>query len=633
MCGICGAVGFQDGQAMVRRMNRAMLHRGPDSEGFFDRGIAHLGIRRLKIIDLHTGDQPIYNEDRTIVLVFNGEIYNFRDLQRELQAFGHRFATRSDTEAIVHAYEEWGTDCPRHLRGMFAMAVLDCRPLEGKPSSVGRQRLFLARDRLGIKPLYVWGEGGRLLFASEVRALLASGTVPRSLSAAGIYTYLGFGSVQEPLTMFEGVTSLPPGSWVQYEIGQDELVATAGSYWQPPVSGGDEVEVEQLRERLAGAVQSHLVSDVPLGAFLSGGLDSGAIVALASASREQPLRTFTLGFDRWPDDESRLAGTTARRWNTDHRLRVITSGEVLEDLPCAIAAMDQPTVDGINTWYVSREARRDGLTVALSGVGGDELFAGYPSFRQVPALKRLPQPGRYFPFRHLWEDALAGLPGQADSSRKLGAILDGQTPFGHPYFAVRGLFTHGQIMKILNREASDILVPGHNGWDQWRETNLMQMNVAARYDDVGEVSWLELSQYMRSTLLRDTDMMSMAHSLEVRVPLLDHPLLESVLTIRGRRKLNRGQSKPLLVESIRGMLPPEVVRNPKQTFTLPFEFWMREHLSSEVGGRLRDTSELLMAWLKPAAVAGIWNDYIRGRTNWARPWALYVLDEWMRKNL
>lgn len=634
MCGICGVVGFDDGLSLVRRMNRAMIHRGPDSEGFLDYGNIAMGVRRLRIIDLNTGDQPIYNEDGTVAIIFNGEIYNFQELCHELKDHGHIFKTRTDTETIVHAYEQWGPDCLSHLRGMFAFAIWDSR-LQSQDGKLckGNRQIFLARDRLGIKPLYIWQDGYKLMFASEVRALLASREIQKRLSADGLYTYLALGSVQEPLTLIEGVTSLPPASWMHVVFKDGKLEIKQERYWYPPPSMSGHHEQEEVKAWLADAVSSHLMSDVPLGAFLSGGLDSGAIVALGSQALRKPMCTFNLAFDNWLADERRLARLTAERWQTDHQCRIITHEEILTDIPKAIANMDQPTVDGINSWYVSREARRSGLTVALSGVGGDELFAGYPSFRQVPHLKRLPHLGRWLKILPGWDNGWGWLPGSPDSRRKLLAFLSDEMPINHPYFAIRGLFTQPQIKNLLKPAVNEQLEVKDNPLKWWWNEVCSQVKLASQYDAIGEVSWLEISQYMRSTLLRDTDMMSMAHSLEVRIPFVDHPLVERILSISGKEKLGRGQPKALLVGALRNLLPPEVISSPKRTFTFPFEIWLRNGLSQKIREYFQDLSQGLVSWVNPVAVDGIWQDFEHGRTNWARPWALYILDSWIQQNL
>lgn len=623
MCGICGAVGLEDGGRAVRGMNACLVHRGPDSAGYLEAGKVALGVRRLRIIDLQTGDQPIYSQDRRRAIVLNGEIYNFRQLRAELEGLGHRLATQSDTEVVLHAYEEWGLECLARLRGMFALALYDTEP----------GSLLLARDRLGIKPLYLWHDGRRLLFASEVRALLACGSLPGALSPAGLVSYLAFGSVQEPLTMIDGVTSLTPGSWLQVIPGPDGLQIRSGRYWYPPAADDpDAATTDEVHCWLADAVGSHLVSDVPLGAFLSGGLDSGSVVALGTEALGSPLCAFTLAFDGWAGDERHQAALTARRWSSQHQVRVIGSDEILADLGRALAAMDQPSVDGINTWYVSREAKRAGLTVALSGLGGDELFAGYASFRLVPRLKRLQRllPGAYHGL--LPRGALAWLPGRARSLSKLAGLLSGDTFFDHPYFLVRSLLAPSQVRGLLNAGVVERLAATGTPLELWQRNVEEQVRLAADYDPVGEVSWLELSQYMRSTLLRDADAMSMAHSLEVRVPFVDHILVEKVLPVGGWRKLG-DRPKPLLAAALGDRLPSGIVAGKKRTFTLPFEKWLRGSLADLVGGTLRDLPEQLAPWVDASGAHRLWVQFERGRTTWARPWAMFVLAHWARRNL
>jgi asparagine synthase (glutamine-hydrolysing) len=620
-------VGFDRAAVPVSLMNARLVHRGPDSEGSLDSGRIALGIRRLRIIDLNTGDQPIYSHDRRRAVVLNGEIYNFRSLRTELEALGHRFATRSDTEVVLQAYEEWGLECLPRLRGMFAFAIYD----RGIGQETGS--LLLARDRLGIKPLYLWHDNQQLLFASEVRALLASGSIPRVLSAAGLYTYLAFGSVQEPLTMIDGVTSLPPGSWLHVAPGPDGLQIKSGEYWHPPaVDDRAHPEPDEVYRWLADAVSSHLISDVPLGAFLSGGLDSGAVVALGSEALGGPLCAFTLGFDGWAGDEREQAALTAQRWASHHQVRTLGSDDVLADLGEALAAMDQPTVDGINTWYVSREARRAGLTVALSGLGGDELFAGYVSFRVVPRLRRI---------QHLLPRALQGLPSEGLLSRllqparglhKLSGLLSEDLFFDHPYFLVRSLLAPHQVRGLLHPDVLERLSGDDAALELWRQHVDAQIRVAETYDPVGAVSWLELSQYMRSTLMRDADAMSMAHSLEVRVPFVDHVLVEHVLPLGGERKLGR-HPKPLLVDALGDRLPPSIVARKKKTFTLPFEKWLREDLAALVGNTLIDLPEQLLPWVEAGGARRLWAQFEQGSTTWSRPWTLFVLAKWVQRYL
>ena len=632
MCGICGVAGLDEAARVTRAMNACLVHRGPDSAGYLDAGRLALGVRRLRIIDLDTGDQPIYSHERRRTIVLNGEIYNFAQLRAELAALGHRFATRSDTEVVLRAYEEWGLACLPRLRGMFALALYDGTGGD----EPGGGSLLLARDRFGVKPLYLWHDGRRLLFASEVRALLGSGVIRRELSAAGLYTYLAFGSVQEPLTMIDGVVSLPPGSWLKVAPGREGLAIESGTYWRPTgAQDPDDPGPENVYRSLSGAVACHMVSDVPLGAFLSGGLDSGAVVALGTEALGSPLSTLTLGFDGWADDERSLASLTAQRWASRHQVRVLGARDALADLPQALAAMDQPSIDGINTWYVSREARRAGLTVALSGLGGDELFAGYPSFRLVPRLKRLYEARQRIPGagqRLLSGGSLLLLRDGPRGGHKLAGLLSGDLFFDHPYFLVRCLLTPRQVGQLLQPAVLESLDGGDEALGLWRRHAGEQIRVAEDYDSAGEVSWLELSQYMRSTLLRDADAMSMAHSLEVRVPFVDHVLVERVLPILARYKLGR-QPKPLLVAALGDRLPPGVLAKKKRTFTLPFEQWLHEDLAAPVGDTLTALPEQLALWVDAGRARRVWTEFTHGGGTWCRPWALFVLAEWMRRNL
>ncbi|MCX6053860.1 MAG: asparagine synthase (glutamine-hydrolyzing) [Chloroflexi bacterium] len=628
MCGICGAISNGDVKDVVRTMNRTMIHRGPDSEGYLDADPIHLGARRLKIIDLNTGDQPIYNEDHTIAVVFNGEIYNFLQLYNELQNYGHVFDTHSDTEVIVHAYEEWGEKTPEHLQGMFAFAVFDGRSELGEIENK-QPRLFLARDRLGIKPLYIWQDSKNLFFASELRALMSSGYIQKKLSIEGLYTYLAFGSVQEPLSIIDGIFSLPPASYFHIEFENSELQIRQGHYWSLSKPANLEPSSEEIRSWLSDAISSHLTSDVPLGAFLSGGIDSGSIVAIGSQILDKPMKTFTLGFDKSPMDERESAKATAHLWHTEHSSRAISTQDFFYDLPDALSAMDQPTVDGINSWYVSREAKRAGLTVVLSGLGGDELFAGYPSFSLTRRLKSLPSPMPWLKFLPGWDRGWPILPGLPDTRRKLAAYLIGETPLPHPYFSVRGLFTKPQIESLLQSPAVNQL-QSSKIMHIWLKAVSEEVRTASQYDSVGEVSWLELSQYTRSTLLRDTDMMSMAHSLEVRVPFLDHLLVDRIMAVDGEFKHNQPYPKSMFINSVKDLLPAENINLKKRTFTFPFENWLHKEGIGKLDDRALTT---LHPWFKIESLQEIEHQFTRNETNWSRPWSLYVLSEWIQRNL
>jgi asparagine synthase (glutamine-hydrolysing) len=635
MCGICGIVGVEEpreAESVVRRMMAALAHRGPDDEGFcFARPVA-LGIRRLSIIDLPGGHQPVWNEDQTLAVVYNGEIYNFRELRAALEADGHRFRTRSDTEVIVHAYEAWGKDCVLHLRGMFAFAILE---MPGGPSG-GAERIFLARDRLGIKPLYYAAADGAFLFASEVRALLASGRLTAELSPSAVTSYLLFGSVGEPTALIRGIGSLPPGHRMIISVKSPRFEPE--TYWEPFVaerhagraaSNSAETAPKRVRALLSEAVEGHLIADVPLGIFLSSGIDSTALAALASR-KHGGIHTFTVVFPEQDYSEAEVARQTAQRLGTDHRELRLSGEDMQARLDEAVAAFDQPSMDGINSYFVSWAARQAGLKVALSGLGGDELFGGYSTFRSTPRVESLTDLARWVPapLRSLTAESLRKTSRRRpDATGKLAAAWDLPDALPHPYFFTRALFTpEGARALLLDAETSWAA----NSWWAWLSEATRQ---ASAFDSFARVSWLEMRSYMANTLLRDTDAMSMSHSLEVRVPFLDHPLVEYVLALPASAKRGRGIPKALLVEALEDLLPREILAQRKRTFTFPWQNWLRGPLRERVASGLADWAPALGEILDRQRVAGVWQDFLGGRTSWSRPWSLYVLNEWARKHL
>src|SRR5436309_3798689 len=449
VCGICGvafASRTAEAESRVRAMTAAMRHRGPDDEGFLAGnprapGLA-LGMRRLSIIDLAGGHQPIWNETKDVAVIFNGELYNYRDLRERLSLFGHRFTTQSDTEILVHAWEEWGEDALTELRGMFAFALLDLR---GRYATA--PILFLARDPLGIKPLYYTQTPDGFAFASEVRALLASGAATKRISQDALTAYLLFGSVSEPVTLLEGVFSLPPGHRMLFHVPERRRTPRPRPWWDPALSPTARdtrkprdlsSAAKKLRPLLEEAVRAHLIADVPVGLFLSSGLDSGAIAALAA--REQAgIQSFTLTFPGTAHDEAELARVIANRCKTKHSEVPLNGEAVLARLDEALAALDQPTMDAINTYFVSWAARKVGLKVALSGLGGDELFAGYQTFADTPRLSRFIRTSWFVPAvaRRLTEPlvaALAGKRGSPDAGSKAAAAWVSPDVLPHPYF-------------------------------------------------------------------------------------------------------------------------------------------------------------------------------------------------------
>ena len=648
MCGICGIIGSGNddlAESRVREMTRRIEHRGPDEDGFLVRRRAALGMRRLSIIDLGGGSQPVFNEDGTIGIVFNGEIYNFPELRSTLESRGHRFRTHSDTEVIVHAYEEWGERCSEYLRGMFAFALWDGRGTQKSGEAGGR--ILLARDRLGIKPLYYAAAEGTLLFASEVRALLASGAIPRKLARESVEAYLLFGSVVEPMTLVEGIFSLPPGHSL-FVACDSPLAAKPVPYWNLADSARKAAQnapsdldsaARAVRPMLEEAVRSHLMADVPLGIFLSSGLDSTALAALAARERSD-LHTFTVTFSERDFSEATIASQTAKRLGTEHRELIVTPDEMAARLPEAVTALDQPSMDGVNTFFVSWAARQVGLKVALSGLGGDEIFGGYNTFRNTPRIAKLAMLAGAFPLgARAWmaetvvEWSRRGRnPKRSDILRKVAAVWGTPKAFPHPYFFTRMLFTPRQIdllsspAALARRRAGGSARP----WAAWLAQTVEQ---AEQLSGDSAVSCLELRTYMLDTLLRDTDAMSMSHSLEVRVPLLDHPLVEFVVGLPDSAKRRGEMPKALLAEALKDLLPEEVVRQPKRTFTFPWDRWLHGPLGLQVAIRLGGLTPSLAELLDASIVQSIWRSFLLQRTGWARPWSLYVLNEWIRRNL
>src|SRR5229473_10581 len=575
MCGIFGIVSREGdvSRDVLARALKCLAHRGPDDSGAAvvecNAGAhSHLGLAhtRLSIIYLSPlGHQPMQDPVSGNWIVFNGEIYNFRELRKELEAAGVEFKSHSDTEVILAAYRVWGESCLTRLGGMFAFALWDAP----------RKRLLLARDPMGIKPLYYHQSEQNFIFASEVRTLLQTGLVPRKADSTGVLSYLAFGSVYEPWTIVEGVMSVPPGHVLTVENGS----LSSRAYWNPlqassrtesdASSGNGIATADQLPAVLRDAVLSHLVSDVPVGVFLSGGIDSSALVAILSQNSVR-ASTFSLVFQEEEFNEGKYSREVARRFGTEHHEIPVSQQDTLAVLPEALCAMDQPTIDGINTYLVSAKTRAAGVKVALTGLGADEMFAGYSNFRRVPRMEAFSKQFGRLPrlARQPLAASLVRFAGKGDRSRKLAELATGHDSIVHPYFLVRTLFGASE------REA--LFGPGLEDSERALE-GVLRESIArsSTLDPVNRVSYLESHFYMRNTLLRDSDSMSMAHGLELRVPYLDRPMVEACFRIPGSKKLNGDSPKSLLLASLGVELPREIVNRPKRGFTLPFERWLR----------------------------------------------------------
>jgi asparagine synthase (glutamine-hydrolysing) len=648
MCGIFGIVGKNAIVApdLLERATNSLAHRGPDDSGTIllrkstpvpvEIG---LGNRRLAILDLSPlAHQPMYDAKTGNWIVYNGEIYNFREVRKELEQADTRFISHSDTEVVLKAYATWGEQCLTKFRGMFAFAIWDAR----------RHCLFLARDPMGIKPLYYFQSNTHFLFASEVRTLLGTGLVPRLIDPSGLVNFLTFGSAYDPLTLIKGIHALPPGHTLVWENGDvslsqywdlidDEVesqevgkTSKQGSGACDFASGEEEQSaLTRLQPILEDVVRLQLVSDVPVGIFLSGGIDSSALVSILSRSGVTPA-TFSIVFREAEFSEALYSRAVARKFRTDHHEINVSEDDLFATIPDALKAMDLPTMDGVNTYFVSREARRAGVKVALSGLGGDEIFGGYSSFRTVPRLERFAQLWSHLPSaaRMSLSSIFSVLVPQNDQNRKLISLGRDNGGLLHPYFLTRMLFTPSQRDLLFSSVKGAIIKAS-------ADSQRLALQRALALDPVNRVSYLESRCYMLNTLLRDADFMSMSQGLEVRVPLIDHQLAKAVLALPGKWKLNRTPKK-LLVESLAGSLPDEIVHRHKRGFTMPFDRWMRQELRSEIESVLtakRVDNGPLGGTLVGGRVHDIWQQFIEGTISWSRPWALYVLQRWCDQHL
>jgi asparagine synthase (glutamine-hydrolysing) len=632
MCGIAGLLktesnGF-DLAAVATRVLPHLDHRGPDDRGLMvvAEGRCAFVHTRLSILDLSpAGHQPMATPDGRYWITYNGEIYNFRELRRQLLDQGEQFASQSDTEVILKLYARCGADCLAQLRGMFAIAIWDdaC------------QELFVARDRLGIKPLYYYAADQRFLFASEVRALLATGLAPRRLDAVALSEYLAYQSVPAPRTLIDGVRLLPPGSWLKVDA---QGRVTEKCYWDAlacaePVAPGQSYETSKRRinELLHEAVALHLVSDVPVGAFLSGGIDSTAIAVLMREAGQQP-HTFSVVFNEQAFDEARYAQLVAIAVRAEHTEIRLDDQSLLAQLPAALQAMDQPTGDGINSYVVSQAVRAAGVKVALSGLGGDELFGGYPSFA------RLGKAARYLrwwgnvpaPLRQSMGSAVRWWSGSSIATAKTAAMLASDGRLASIYPLVRQVLSQQQRRSLLTERVLALTEFSHDPYHPFLSEAFAQTSAGM----ISQISYAEARTYMHDVLLRDTDQMSMAHALEVRVPLLDHKLVEYVLGLPDAHKVSNGTPKRLLVEGLGKLLPPEIVHRPKRGFTLPFEVWMRGELRGYCEQRLAPERIEARGILRAEQVTRLWQRFLAGRADvsWSRLWVLVTLEEWLERH-
>jgi len=632
MCGIAGFISAEAGEEelgrAVAQMCETMQHRGPDDEGRVVQQGAALGMRRLAIFDPAHGKQPMATADGRYWLVLNGAIVNHPELRRELTGLGHAFRSECDTEVLLAAYVQWGASCLRRLRGMFAFAVWDTH----------ERGLFAARDALGIKPLYYARRpNGGLLFASELRALVASGQVPCEVDPAAVGEYLAWSAVPAPRTIYKGCAALLPGHalycdrlgrvrtepWWQFPESDSSEGSERGRTGAKAGAAAREVFRAELRERLEEVARLYARSDVPLGAFLSGGLDSSACVALLRHSGAQCLKTFSIVFDEAGYSEESAAKVTANALGTEHHELRLSGTRLVADLPKILRCFDQPGGDGVNTYYASLAAKKGGVTVAVSGLGGDELFGGYPSFNDVPKLARWLPRWRMLPAR-LRQMVVGRLRARPDMrSRLLGDWLSTGRDIHELAAMRRRSFAEPQRLALLAPEAqrhAERLGPLHPLIDS------LPLELAGA-DDFQIISAWELRSYMSDILLRDSDTFSMAHSLELRVPLIDSRLVEWVWTQPSALKYDVRVTKWGLAEATRDLLPRDILERKKQGFSLPFPLWMRGPLRPFLEECFSAKSVGECPWLNSPVVRAMWEQFINGNDSraWSRLWSLAML--------
>jgi asparagine synthase (glutamine-hydrolysing) len=617
MCGIAGFVdrdarpaGADARRALLHRMCGVIAHRGPDDEGVWLDDQAALGMRRLSIIDLSTGDQPIRNEDGSIWIVFNGEIYNYRELRRDLEARGHAFYTSSDTETIVHAYEQWGTAAIPRLRGMFGLAIWDAR----------ERTLLLARDRVGIKPLHYASIGGRLYFGSEIKSLLEAPDLPREVDLDALDHYLSFQYTPRDASIFSAVRKLPPGHVLTWRGG---TVSLDRYYEWPAVEdyrGSEADAVADLRAVLTRAVRSHLVSDVPLGAFLSGGIDSSLVVGLMAEASHGPVKTFSIGFDEPAFDELEHARVVARHFGTDHHEFVVEPDGVAI-LDRLIAHFDEPFADpsAIPTWYVSEMARRH-VTVVLSGDGGDELFGGYDRYVPHPRVLAF---DRYSPraFRRVAAIAAARLPHGTRGKNFLRHVA--RTDQGRYLDAIR-FFSADEKRALF---APDVF--------RRLDARDPEVRLASHFDRYARLPWpsqmmrFDAETYLPEDVLPKVDRMSMAHSIESRVPLLDNEVIEFASRLPAALKIRGGRRKHVLKEVAAAILPPAILERRKQGFGVPLGVWFRGRLRELFADTLHSAASRQRGYFDARFVGRILDEHLSGKRDHSeRLWQLVVFDRW-----
>jgi asparagine synthase (glutamine-hydrolysing) len=625
MCGICGIFHTDRSRRAERdalgAMNQRIVHRGPDDDGFFFDGNVGLAIRRLSIIDIKTGHQPIANEDENVWIVYNGELYNHQELRKELEARGHRYRTKSDTETIIHLYEEYGRDCVKYLRGMFAFAIWDRR----------NRKLFIARDRLGIKPLYYRYDGRTLLFGSEIKAILAYPGVRPEFNRGTLAEYLAFGYIAEPQTMYAGIHKLLPGHVMEITEGEEPRISL---YWDLDVKVDDgnrprSYYVERYRELLESCVASHLMSDVPLGVFLSGGLDSSAVAALTTRIRKEPIETFAVGYGEDTFSELPFARRVAQHIGSKHREVRLSRDEFFEALPRLIWHEDEPIVwpSSVSLFFVARLAR-ERVTVVLTGEGSDETLAGYTRYAWTLLNAKMDHAYRTLTpemLRNLLRDGIQQGPLSAALYRKLEhtfLVRDGNSWPSFYFDNFYSAFSEAEQRELLSDDAVEAAGNAYDGSMQYWD--------ASPGDMLHRLLYTDIKTYLVELLMKQ-DQMSMAASIESRVPFLDHELVEFTASIPAKYDIKGLAGKFILKSAVEDVLPNDIVYRQKMGFPTPWAFWLAGSQLDSLEKMLLDSRTQERGYFKPGSVKKLFAEHRAGRRDHGnRIWRLLNLELWER---
>ncbi len=612
MCGIAGIWDFENriDVSVLEKMKLSLMHRGPDSQGVYidDENNAGFVHTRLSIIDLsEKANQPLVDEDLGLLIVYNGEIYNYKEIKNQLQKIGYKFFSDSDTEVILKSYFVWGINFFEKLRGMFAFCIFDVR----------KKEMILARDRFGIKPLYYFYDGKKFIFASEIKSVFYA-NLNSEIDFKGVECFLYLGYILPPFTFYKNIFSLEPGHFLK--LNKKEGIRKFKYYNLEKIFSFQnykkylfEEAILQTKNELLESIRYHLVSDVEVGAFLSGGIDSSSIVSLMRKVGHKKIKTVSVIFpENSKYNEGKYAKTVAEKFGTEHLEIEVRKKDLLEHLEKIFNFMDQPTVNGVNVYFVSLAAKRAGLKTILSGLGGDEIFGGYPSFREVPILYKSIKFFKKFP--KFWVELVEG-----NKRFKLRYLFSekGTPSFVKTYLVYRGLFTPDQLNTLVDFELEKDFIDFLIG---------LISSFSSIKDNFNRISFLEIFFYMKGQLLRDADVFSMAHSLEVRVPFVDHFLIKHIAEVPSRFKFSKNSPKKLLVESVED-LPKQIIYRPKMGFTFPFSEWLREkEIYSTIETSLKKSNIFNKLFINDLLQL-----FLRRKLHWSRIWGLFVLDKFFKK--